>query len=113
MLNAPPGYRNWVAPLPEGAAIRSGAGKGDCDIVHLFLDSCAALGRELRQARGLIGSTGVIWISWPKKSANLATDIDENRIRDTVLTTDLVDVKVCAVSGIWSGLKCVVRKHLR
>lgn len=56
---------------------------------------------------------GAIWVSWPKKSSGIATDLDENRIRSIALKTDLVDVKVCAVSDVWSGLKFVIRKHLR
>lgn len=110
--NAPPGYRAWVAPLPEGAAIVSGK-KGGCDIVHLFLDSLSLLDRELQEARKLIHSAGAIWVSWPKKSSGIVTDVNENGIRSIALKTDLVDVKVCAVSEVWSGLKLVVRAHLR
>lgn len=113
VINAPSDYRSWVAPLPEGATIHSAATKSDCDIVHIFVDSRSALERELKNARALIRDTGAIWVSWPKKSARVATDLDENLIRSVALRTDLVDVKVCAVSGVWSGLKLVVRKHLR
>jgi hypothetical protein len=111
--NAPPGYHEWVAPLPDGATIHAMGGKGDCDIVHIFVDSLAALERELKRARTLIRRDGAIWVSWPRKSARIATDIDENCIRSLALKTDLVDVKVCAVSEVWSGLKLVVRAHLR
>lgn len=112
-VNAPPEYQAWIAPLPDGAALCFRAGKGDCDIVHIFVDSRSALERELKRARTLIRSTGAIWVSWPKKSSRIATDLDENRIRSVALSTDLVDVKVCAVSDVWSGLKLVIRKHLR
>ena len=95
--NAPQGYSAWVAPLPEGAAIVS-ANKGGCDIVHLFVDSLSRFDHELQKARRLIHSAGAIWVSWPKKSSGIVTDIDENRIRSIALKTDLVDVKVCAVS---------------
>jgi len=111
--NGPPGYEDWVSPLPQGASIVSTAGKAGCDIVHLFVDSLASLEREMKKARPLIRSNGAIWVSWPKKSAKIPTDLDENRIRSLVLKTDLVDVKVCAVNEIWSGLKLVVRTHLR
>ena len=113
VLNAPSDYRTWIAPLPKGAVIHSTATKGDCDIVHIFVESFAALQRELQKARPLIRSNGTIWVSWPKKSAKSGTDLDENRIRSLALKTDLVDVKVCAVTEIWSGLKLVVRSHLR
>ena len=56
---------------------------------------------------------GALWVSWYKKAAKIETDVTENIIRARALKTDLVDVKVCAVTDIWSGLKLVVRKHLR
>jgi hypothetical protein len=56
---------------------------------------------------------GALWVSWYKKSAKIPTDVTEDLIRNRALKTDLVDVKVCAVSDVWSGLKLVVRKHLR
>jgi len=111
--SAPPGYHEWVAPLPDGVTIHAAGGKGDCDIVHIFADSVATLERELKRARTRIRSDGAIWVSWPKKSTGVAADLDENRIRSLALKTDLVDVKVCAVSEVWSGLKLVVRAHLR
>ena len=61
----------------------------------------------------LIARDGMIWVSWPKKAAKVATDITEDVIRDVVLPIGLVDVKVCAVDEIWSGLKLVIRKELR
>jgi hypothetical protein len=111
--NAPPGYDAWVSPLPQGASVVSTADKASCDVVHVFADSLAALEGELKQARTLIRSNGAIWVSWPKKAARIATDVDENRIRNLALQSDLVDVKVCAVTDVWSGLKLVVRKQLR
>ena len=113
LRNGPPGYEGWISPLPQGAAVVSKAGKAGCDIVHVFVDSLAALEREMKKVRPLIRSNGAIWVSWPKKSAKIPTDLDENRIRSLALKTDLVDVKVCAVDEIWSGLKLVVRTHLR
>jgi len=114
VTNAPAGYAAWLAPLPDGVAIHSpSSSKEACDIVHIFVDSQSALERELKNARASIRSTGAIWVSWPKRSAKIVTDLDENRIRSAALKTDLVDVKVCAVSEVWSGLKLVVRKHLR
>ena len=110
--NAPQGYSAWIAPLLQGALIVS-ANKGGCDIVHLFVHSLSLFDRELQQARRLIDSSGAIWVSWPRKSSGIVTDVDENRIRSIALKTDLVDVKVCAVSEVWSGLKLVVRAHLR
>ena len=111
--NAPPEYDAWVSPLPEGASVVSKAARRSCDIVHLFANSFAALERDLGKARLRIRCNGAIWVSWPKKSAKIPTDVDENRIRTLALQGDLVDVKVCAVTEMWSGLKLVVRAHLR
>lgn len=111
--NAPPAYREWLSPLPEKVTIHGGAAKGEFDIVHIFVESRAGLESELKRARKLISRAGAIWVSWPKKSAKIPTDVDENSIRALALTTDLVDVKVCAVTEVWSGLKLVVRTHLR
>lgn len=99
--------------MPDGASIVREGTKGACDIVHIFVDSQVALDLELKKARLFIRDNGAIWVSWPKKSARIRTDLDENRIRATALQTDLVDVKVCAVTEVWSGLKLVVRSHLR
>jgi hypothetical protein len=112
-MAAPPEYRNWLAPLPEDVIFEPRDGKGDCDIVHLFVASLAALRRELPKARRTIAPSGAIWVSWHKKSSGMATDVTEDAVRNLTLQTDLVDVKVCAVTDIWSGLKLVVRKHLR
>jgi hypothetical protein len=111
--NAPPEYITWISPVPDGASVVRNAARGACDIVHIFVDSQAALDRELKKARVFIHDDGAIWVSWPKKSAGVRTELDENRIRAAALQTDLVDVKVCAVSEVWSGLKLVVRTHLR
>jgi hypothetical protein len=56
---------------------------------------------------------GMLWIAWPKKSSGVKTDLDENKIRDIGLAAGLVDVKVCAVSEVWSGLKFVIRVQNR
>jgi hypothetical protein len=67
----------------------------------------------LKGYRDQLQPTGTVWVSWPKKSANVATDIVEDTIRELALPLGFVDVKVCAVSTIWSGLKLVVRRELR
>jgi hypothetical protein len=113
VTGAPPEYRDWLAPLPEHVVFEPRSGKANCDIVHLFVDSLAGLRRTLPKARQTITPAGAIWVSWHKKSSGIATDVTEDIVRDLALQTDLVDVKVCAVTDIWSGLKLVVRKHLR
>jgi hypothetical protein len=112
-MDAPAEYRAWLAPLPDGVAFEPRVGKANCDVVHLFVEAFAALCRGLPQARRTIVPAGAIWVSWHKKSSGIPTDVTEDVVRRLALTTDLVDVKVCAVTDIWSGLKLVVRKHLR
>lgn len=83
------------------------------DVVHGFTASRAELEASARPLMDTIARDGTIWISWPKKASRVATDITEDVIRDVVLPIGLVDVKVCAVSEIWSGLKLVIRRELR
>jgi hypothetical protein len=83
------------------------------DIVHLFSDRKARLKAEIGTLRKSIKSDGAIWVSWPKKASKVPTDVTEDTIRELALPLGLVDVKVCAVSDVWSGLKLVIRKELR
>ncbi len=112
-IDAPEDYASLVKPMPAGAAIVANAKPGSADIVHLFVPSLAALETQLPKARKAMATDGAIWVSWYKKAAKIETDVTEDAIRARALKTDLVDVKVCAVSDLWSGLKLVVRKHLR
>lgn len=83
------------------------------DVIHLFTTARAVLEALAQPLMNLIARDGMIWVSWPKKAAKVATDITEDVIRDVVLPIGLVDVKVCAVDQTWSGLKLVIRKELR
>ncbi|HMC23574.1 MAG TPA: DUF3052 domain-containing protein [Thermoanaerobaculia bacterium] len=83
------------------------------DIVHLFTTSAGALDAKLRKLRTRIRPDAVVWVSWPKKSSKVPTDITEDVIRDVALPLGFVDVKVCAVDEVWSGLKLVIRRELR
>jgi hypothetical protein len=112
-IGAPKHYRDWLAPLPHGASIVSKSRPGECAIVHLFAPVMADVERHLAPARKAMKTDGALWVSWYKQSAKIPTDVTENLIRDRLLKTDLVDVKVCAVSDEWSGLKFVIRKALR
>ena len=112
-LAAPKDYRVWLAPLPDKVAFVAKAPKDGCDVVHLFAKSLAELDRALPKARAALKADGALWVSWYKKAAKIPTDVTEDEIRCRALKGDLVDVKVCAVSDAWSGLKLVVRKHLR
>ena len=83
------------------------------DFVHCFTASKSALSAKLKAFRKAILPDGVIWISWPKKSSGVATNITEDVIRGIALPQGLVDIKVCAVDDVWSGLKLMIRKELR
>jgi hypothetical protein len=109
---APAEYLTWLGPLPEGVTVTSRL-RSTTDLVHLFAVKKADLMNVLRTCRATLGPAAVVWVSWSKKSAMVPTDITEDTIRAVALPMGLVDVKVCAVTGVWSGLTLVVRKALR
>jgi hypothetical protein len=113
LLNPPDDYRELLAPIPDDVFFVAKPGKSGCDIVHLFVTSLAELDRDLPKARKALDVDGALWVSWYKQAAKIPTDVTEGHIREHALRGDLVDVKVCAVSDVWSGLKLIVRKHLR
>lgn len=83
------------------------------DIVHLFTKSAAELSVKLRKFRDRMRDDATVWVSWPKKSSKVPTDITEDVIRAIALPMGFVDIKVCAVDEVWSGLKLVIRRELR
>lgn len=83
------------------------------DVIHMFTDDRSAFEAALPQLLAALDKDGMIWISWPKKTSKVPTDMTEDVIRNAVLKTTLVDVKVCAIDEIWSGLKLVIRKQHR
>lgn len=110
VMHAPDGYWDWVSPLPEGI---STSAKAAFDFVHLFVTSKKKFEAEVLKLRDKLQPDGMIWVSWPKKASKVETDLDENIIRHFALKNKLVDVKVCAVSDVWSGLKLVIPVALR
>ncbi len=84
-------------------------GKTPLDFAIVFTKSKAALTKEFKRIAKMLAPAGMLWISWPKKSSGVATDLDENIVRGVGLAAGLVDVKVCAVTEVWSGLKFVRR----
>jgi hypothetical protein len=111
-LDAPAGYRKWLAPLPEKVSFTDQA-KAGSKFVHLFATERRRLEKELKRLRKIIDDAGVVWISWPKKSSGVATNITEDVVRDVCLPLGFVDVKVCAVDETWSGLKLMIRRENR
>ena len=104
--------RNFVEASRISVDQLGAAGSG-YDFVHLFTKARTVLEGLARPLMGRIARDGMIWVSWPKKAAKIATDITEDVIREVVLPMGLVDVKVCAIDQTWSGLKLVIRKELR
>jgi len=84
-------------------------GKTPLDFAMIFTKSKAELTREFKQIAQQLAPAGMLWVSWPKKSSGVASNLDENIVREIGLAAGLVDVKVCAVTDIWSGLKFVRR----
>jgi len=112
LSNAPKDYMRLVARLPEGVRVVRKI-DDETDIVHIFSAERVRLEAALRDSLASLGQDGTIWVSWPKKSSKVPTDITEDTIREVALPMGLVDIKVCAVDEVWSGLKLVVRKENR
>ena len=111
-IDAPAGYRNLLAPLPADVTfVRAPSRK--TDIAHLFVTIRARLVNQLTELRSALRPDAALWVSWPKLSSKVATEVSEDVIRELGLPMGWVDVKVCAVTDVWSGLKLVVRKELR
>ncbi len=104
----PEHYFDSIFPLPEGVVFKS-TPTGDLDFVHLFVYKQAEFKKQFVSAMKHMRADAMLWISWPKKSSKVPSDLDENIIRDFGLASGLVDVKVCAIDEIWSGLKFVIR----
>lgn len=112
LRDAPADYAQMLEPMPEAVAFAARAA-ADVDIAHVFVTRKTDLKRHLEALRAALREDAAVWVSWPKKSAKMATDITEDAIRDVALPMGWVDIKVCAVDAVWSGLKLVVRKELR
>lgn len=111
-VNEPSEFRGLLVDLPDGAAF-DGNLDHDPDIILGFFNDAAELEARLPDLEQAAFPDRVIWLAWPKKSSGVATDVTGDVVRATVLRTHLVDVKVCAISDTWSGLKVVWRKEHR
>lgn len=83
------------------------------DLAHVFATSAAQLAKDIQALAEKLPASGVIWVSWPKKASRVATDITEGTVREIALPLGLVDIKVCAIDAVWSGLKLVWRRENR
>ena len=89
------------------------SGRGSYDLILVFVKSRAELEDRFAKLARCLTPAGALWVAWPKKSSGVESDLDGNVVRELVLTTKLVDVKVCAISEVWSGLKVMWRKEHR
>ncbi len=120
-LSLKDGLSVWFYTMPD--SVRAEIGSIDVvarpgpepglDAAHIFTTERAEMERLLAELRHTIAPTGFVWVSWPKKASKVPTDITEDTIREICLPMGWVDVKVCAVDAIWSGLKLMIRKELR
>lgn len=106
--DVPDEYKSWLGPLAEGAII-TGRGKPPFEAVHVFVSKRADLVRHLEHLRKTLAPDGYVWVSWPKRASKVPTNVTEDVIREVALPLGFVDIKVCAVSDVWSGLKLVIR----
>jgi hypothetical protein len=112
ILGGPDGFERLLEPLPLGVAFVSKP-SAKTDIAHVFVTHREELLKHLTSLRKKLRSDAAVWISWPKKAAKVPTTVTEDTIREIALPLGFVDIKVCAVSEVWSGLKLVVRKDVR
>jgi hypothetical protein len=108
ILNAPKGFLRTLGPMPARVAVTSKLG-GGLDLIHFFTTGQRDLQAQFPALKKALAKDGALWISWPKGSSRVLTDVNENVVREVALTHGLVDVKVCAVDEVWSGLKLVYR----
>jgi len=108
LLAAPADFLAALGSMPEGVVVGRGRA-GATDIVMLFVDRSTALRTRLPKAKRLLTPNGAIWACWPKRASGRTTDLTEDLVRTYALAAGLVDVKVCAVDQVWSGLKLVYR----
>jgi hypothetical protein len=108
----PANYRKCLGRVASNAKFTNRAGANSA-FIHFFTQRRSELKKQLSRLRTNIADTGTLWVSWPKKSSGVATDITEDIIRDVALPLGFVDIKVCAVDETWSGLKLMIRRENR
>jgi hypothetical protein len=112
LVGEPEGLRKLLEPLPRFVEFAKKPST-TTSIVHIFTTKRAELAKALATYRKQLSPEATVWVSWPKKSAKVASEVSEGIVREIALPLGFVDVKVCAVTEVWSALKLVVRKELR
>ena len=108
ILDAPADFNTTLGPLPEGVVVRAKL-ENSLHFIHAFFLNSKKLEAKFPALKKALAESGALWISWPKKAAKIDTDLTENTVREIGLRHGLVDIKVCAVDEVWSGLKFVYR----
>ena len=111
-INVPENYRKLLEPIPSGVNFATRP-VGNTKFVHLFATRRSELASQLSILRRKIAEDAALWVSWPKKSSGVATDITEDVIRAVARPLGFVDIKICAVDEVWSGLKLMIRRENR
>jgi hypothetical protein len=111
-INAPANYRRLLGQIPDSVTFSERLKSGS-SFVHLFTSRRSEMQKKMSILRDKISDNGAIWVSWPKKSSGISTDVTEDVIREIALPLGFVDIKVCAVDDIWSGLKLMIRRENR
>ena len=111
-IHAPTNYRRLLGAIPEGVTF-SDRLKPESSFVHVFIKRRSELEKKLSILREKMADTGTVWVSWPKRSSGVSTDVTEDVVRAVALPLGFVDVKVCAIDETWSGLKLMVRRENR
>jgi hypothetical protein len=112
LIDAPDNYHKLLGDIPSGVNFGTRP-VGNTKFVHLFVKERSVLLKHLQSLRQKIADDAVVWVSWPKKSSGVATNVTEDVIRAVALPIGLVDIKVCAVDETWSGLKLMIRRENR
>jgi hypothetical protein len=109
VIHEPDGFRRALSPIPDGVEFIATRAK-DADVIVLFAKKRSDLARLFPRAIARTKIGGMVWVAWPKKASGEATDITEDVVRAVCLPSGWVDVKVCAIDDIWSGLKFLKRR---
>lgn len=108
IVNSPKGFQKELGPLPAKAKFATSV-MGSLDVILLFVNSESELRRKFTLLAAHLIANGMLWVAWPKKSSGVSTDLSFNNVQRIGLDAGLVDVKICAVNDVWSGLKFVYR----
>jgi len=111
-INPPANYRRLLGQIPDSVTFSERLKSGS-SFVHLFTSRRSEMQKKMSILRDKISDNGAIWVSWPKKSSGISTDVTEDVIREIALPLGFVDIKVCAVDQTWSGLKLMIRRENR